>query len=113
VFDRTETGLRRLGFTVEEFRRKTEPFREWMAFQRLGSSVKSSGGHAFAGWWEKYGAEHPEWFALQPDGTRIQRPPREVLEFVNPELAAEVARVKREELRRDPALLAVSISPND
>jgi len=70
VSDRTETGVRRLGFTIEELERKTAGFRDWMAFQRLGTSVYMGAGHSFEGWWDKYGADHPDWFALQPDGSR-------------------------------------------
>ena len=34
-------------------------------------------GHAFEGYWKRYGQEHPDWFALQADGTRTQgRRPR-------------------------------------
>ena len=35
-----------------------------------GSDARPPSGHAFTGWWERYGKEHPEWFALRRDGTR-------------------------------------------
>ncbi len=35
-----------------------------------GQDVKPPSGHAFSGWWKKYGKEHPEWFALRRDGIR-------------------------------------------
>ena len=35
-----------------------------------GQDVKPPSGHAFSGWWKKYGREHPEWFALRRDGVR-------------------------------------------
>jgi hypothetical protein len=31
-----------------------------------------SGGNAFGHLWVKYAKDHPDWFALQPDGTRDQ-----------------------------------------
>jgi len=85
----------------------------WYRRMRLGQRIEVNGGHAFHGWWEKYGAAHPDWFALQPDGTRTQKPVRERLCKSNPQLWDEIARVKIAEFKADPALLTASISPND
>ncbi len=85
----------------------------WYRRMRLGQRIEVNGGHAFAGWWEKHGKEHPEWFALQPDGTRTQKPVRERLCKSNAALWDEIARVKIAEFKADPALLTASISPND
>ena len=85
----------------------------WHRRMRLGQRIEIHGGHAFAGWWDKYGEKHPEWFALQPDGTRTQTPERERLCKSNPALWAEIARVKIAEFKADPSLLTASISPND
>lgn len=85
----------------------------WYRRMRLGQRMEINGGHAFAGWWERYGQAHPEWFALQPDGTRTQTPVRERLCKSNPALWEEIARVKVAEFKADPALLTASISPND
>ncbi len=85
----------------------------WFRRQRLGRRIEIEGGHAYAGWWEKHGTTHPEWFALQPDGTRTQQQPRERLCKSNPALWDEIARVKVAEFRADPALLTASLSPND
>ena len=45
---------------------------EWVRFQRmvLDSLSLEAGGHGFGNWWERYHETHPEYFALQPDGTR-------------------------------------------
>jgi hypothetical protein len=85
----------------------------WSAYQRLGSRVKVSTGHAFAGWWDKYHEQYPEIFALQPNGTRINTNERERLCESNPTLWQLVAQEKIKELRAHPDLLAVSISEND
>ncbi|MBU6302511.1 MAG: DUF4838 domain-containing protein [Verrucomicrobia bacterium] len=85
----------------------------WHRRMRLGQRIEINGGHAFAGWWEKHGKEHPEWFALQPDGTRTQTPERERLCKSNSALWDEIARVKIAEFKADPSLLTASISPND
>lgn len=50
----------------------------WARFQRvqLDSSNtaymldRAVGGHGFGDWWERFHERHPEYFALQPDGTR-------------------------------------------
>ncbi len=85
----------------------------WSAYQRIGSRVKISTGHAFGGWWEKYHEQYPDIFALQPNGTRINAAERERLCESNPTLWKLVADEKIKELRANPDLLAASISEND
>ena len=38
---------------------------------RLDAAI---GGHGFSDWWERFHVSHPEYFALQPDGTRSGYP---------------------------------------
>ena len=46
----------------------------WARFQRVQlDSMELLGGHGFGDWWEKYGREHPEYFAAAPDGSRTPR----------------------------------------
>jgi hypothetical protein len=120
--DRLQVGLDRLGFTREDYTRlvadaqRTEASSpDWFGWQRLGGTLNLNGGHAFTHLWARYGKEHPEWFALQPDGTRdqSQSPDRARLCVSNPDLIAAIAREKVEELNRNPNLLGVSIAPND
>ncbi len=85
----------------------------WSSYQRLGSRVKISTGHAFGGWWDKYHKQYPDIFAMQPDGTRINSNHEERLCESNPTLWKLVAEEKIRELRAHPDLLAVSISEND
>ncbi|MFN2351028.1 MAG: DUF4838 domain-containing protein [Kiritimatiellia bacterium] len=43
----------------------------WARRQRLQlDSLNLQGGHAFTTWWERFHETHPEYFALQPNGTR-------------------------------------------
>ncbi|MFN2352112.1 MAG: DUF4838 domain-containing protein [Kiritimatiellia bacterium] len=44
----------------------------WMRAQRLqlDSLGPIGGGHGFGSWWKRFHETHPEYFALQPDGTR-------------------------------------------
>lgn len=71
--------------------------------------------HAFTQWWEKYHETHPEYFALQPDGTRsLCTPPDRVkLCISNPGVIEQWVANAREQLESDPELIIVSASPND
>lgn len=117
-----QTGLDRLGFTAEEFRRRrTDAARtasaspDWFRWHKLGGTLGLASGHAFGRYWEKYGKTHPEWFALQPNGSRDQsrNPGRARLCVSNPELIAAIASEKIAELDANPGLRGVSIAPND
>ncbi len=120
--DRIQVGLDRLGFTkgdYERLRAEAERTRaaspDWFGWHRLGGTLNLRAGHAFTHLWAKYGKDHPDWFALQPDGSRDQSqgPDRARLCVSNPGLIDAVAREKIEELDRDPNLQGVSIAPND
>lgn len=118
--DLTELG--RLGVSPEDYKRleaaayATEsPTPDWFAWHKLGGDLRLSSGHAFGHLWEKHGKDHPDWFALQPDGSRDQsrNPGRARLCVSNAELIEEVAKEKIAELDEHPELDGVSIAPND
>jgi hypothetical protein len=120
--DRIQVGLDRLGFTKADYERvladalRTQAESPaWFGWHRLGGTLNLRAGHAFTHLWAKYGKEHPEWFALQADGSRDQskNPDRARLCVSNPDLIAAIAREKVEELNKNPNLLGVSIAPND
>lgn len=120
--DRLQVGLDNLGFTKADYEKTQADARrtqagspDWFGWQRLGGTLNMNGGHAFGHMWAKYGKEHPEWFALQHDGTRDQSlsPDRARLCVSNAELIAAVAKEKIDELNKNPNLLGVSIGPND
>jgi hypothetical protein len=120
--DRIQVGLDRLGFKKQDYERlradaeRTQVVSpDWFRWHRLGGTLNLNAGHAFGHLWARYGKDHPEWFALQPDGSRDQsrNPERARLCVSNPHLIAAIAREKIEELNRNPALLGVSIAPND
>ncbi|MFH1738979.1 MAG: DUF4838 domain-containing protein [bacterium] len=61
----------RLGFSQEGAQRYGEALQVLLRRHRMGGmDAKPPTGHAFSGWWKRYGEEHPEWFALRRDGTR-------------------------------------------
>jgi len=116
-------GLQKLGFTESEWGRLYDEARattsssRWADWHRLnGRPLGLIGGHNGAGLghdgWEKYGKTHPEWFALQPDGTRNQPAGRWRICPSNPELIDHVANAIIEQVRRKP-VASVSLSPND
>jgi hypothetical protein len=107
--------LKQWGIPVEAWKgaHGPEATGAWFRRMRLGARIEIEGGHAYAGWWEKYGKEHPEWFALQPNGTRTQQPERERLCKSNPALWNEIARVRIAEFKADPSKRMASLAPND
>lgn len=68
---------------VPQFRQRNQMFRlsalgdsrghshNWVRRQRVQlDSFSADSSHAFSTWWAKYHETHPDYFALQPDGTR-------------------------------------------
>jgi hypothetical protein len=90
--------------------------RDWTKFQRnYFDSFWMHGGHSFTDWWEKYHKEHPDYFALQPDGSRSGYPnPRTVkLCQSNPAVWEQWLENAEKELLEDPTRMTVSAMPND
>ena len=115
--DRTEAGMKQLGLTSDDYVGWCGQSVPWWSHQRLGTSYYAlSAVHAFGGWWNQFGAEHPGWFALQRNGSRTPGhlpAQREKLCFSNPQLVQQVIREKIAEFKRDPSRDSVSVSPND
>jgi len=96
---------------------KEGPDELWARFQRVQlDSMEMSGGHGFGHWWEKYGKQHPDYFAAAPDGTRKPVPsnPRNTkLCASNPEVWRQWLAEVEEELRINPTKRVFNVSPND
>ena len=61
----------RLGFSPEVAYRYARALSVLLRRHRMGGmDAKPPTGHAFSGWWRRYGQEHPEWFMLRRDGVR-------------------------------------------
>lgn len=86
-----------------------DPFLKW----GKGSRISLSFGHSYNDYWDKYGQEHPDFFALQANGSREQNPTRERLCVSNPDLWEFVAQRKIEEFRENPDRQMSSLCPND
>lgn len=66
-----------LGFSPEVARRYAEALSVMLRRHRMGGmDAKPPTGHAFSGWWQRYGKEHPEWFMLRRDGVRGSLDPK-------------------------------------
>lgn len=119
---RLQTGLDMLGEPKEDYIRLRSEAEstvakspDWFAWQHLGGSLGLATGHSFGDLWIKYGKEHPEWFALQANGSRDQSnsPDRPRLCESNVALQAQIARDRVAELDADPKMGSVSIDEND
>jgi hypothetical protein len=88
---------------------------DWFRHQRLKLfSFRFNGGHAFTDWWDKYHEAHPEYFAVQPDGSRGYPTPKDVkICMSNPGVWKQWLDNAEAALKADPARIMVSASPND
>ena len=114
--DRVQRGLDALGWSADDFHAMhAEGLADWYVAHRIGGSFAGSYGHAYGDYYARFHDEHPEWFAMQPDGTRDQGDigNRSRLCVSNPELIAQIASEKIAELAARPDVDCVSISPND
>jgi hypothetical protein len=122
--ERPLSGLLRLGLDKAEYDAANKKATEsstpitWPMWQRLGGSAGIAGGAAgggLRGGWDQWGASHPEWFALQMDGTRDQSKSggRFRLCVSNEGLIEHVANDIIDRANKDPKLTSVSLCPND
>lgn len=121
--ERWASALKRCGIDPKEFDRDYRNAavdhpgnRDFYHWHGVNQGQRTAGfGHAFGDFYERFGKTHPEYFALQPDGSRSQEagPDRARLCKSNPELIRLVAEEKIAELRKNPAADCVSICPND
>lgn len=90
---------------------------DWHRFMRLqlDSMGEVSGGHGFGNWWARFGESHPEYFALQPDGTRglFGEPHRVKMCMSNMDVAKQWVDDVAAELERNPYKKVFNASPND
>lgn len=60
-----------LGFSPDRLVRYGHDLQDFLRRHRMGGmDRKPSTNHHFTGWWDRYGAKHPEWFMMHEDGTR-------------------------------------------
>ncbi|MBR4171592.1 MAG: DUF4838 domain-containing protein [Kiritimatiellae bacterium] len=122
-----ETALPFLGIDIPTFTKRyreaqvdragNRTFYQWHGFNDFGviDSNKPSlqrtitGGHYFGDYYAKFKESHPEWFALQPWGTRENKYKRPRLCLSNEKLIHEIIRDRVAEMKAHPTAYAVSI----
>ncbi len=95
---------------------ETSEAMEWFRHQRLLlDSLEFAGGHAFTHWAEKYHDEYPEYFALQPDGTRPIFPDARTVKLChsNPEVWQRWMEDVARQIEKNPLKTVFHASPND
>lgn len=95
---------------------KEGPDLEWARVQRLQlDSMELDGGHGFGHWWEKHSKTNPDYFALQPDGTRSPHPTPNNTKLCesNPKVWQQWLTDVEEQLREDPTRRVFNVSEND
>ncbi len=92
-----------------------KPIDVWALRNRLGGNFKMVAGHAFVTWYGKYGKEHPDYFALQPDGTRTPYPAADDVKMCvsNPALTEQMVKEGMKAMESPGARMMVSASEND
>ena len=116
---RIQAGLDKLGIPKEDYLNspisKTD---DWFVWHKLGGTLNVRGGDGTLlppETWTRFQKDHPEWFAMQVDGSREQAPGerRPRLCVSNPQLIAAIVQAKLEELKKSPGLGSVSLDVHD
>ncbi len=113
VGERSLVGLKLLQKEGKDLAPVVAMNRAWLDRQKTGSSIDLQYRHAFGDWYTKYGAQHPDWFAMRPGGSREQFTERPRLCKSNPEVAHQAALQVLAQYEANPNLDSASISPND
>jgi Domain of unknown function (DUF4838) len=76
--------------SAKQRKEKQQDTQIWLKRMKMGRSLVFGYGHAFTRWWDKYGKEHPEYFALNAKGKRApllaRQPDRIKLCVSNPDV---------------------------
>jgi hypothetical protein len=122
---RIQEGLDRLRYSKEDFLQAidkaaaTQPAGpDWMDWHRMGGTLglrTGDGTILSAETWKRFLKEHPEWFAMQADGSRYFDPnwERPRLCLSNPALIEAIVQEKLKELQRNPGQTSTSLIVND
>ena len=121
--DRAILGMTRCGITdakkVHKLRsaasKDASGNSSFFAWHGNGGRLPYGWGHAFGSYYKAYGKKHPEFFALQPDGTRSQAasPDRPRLCMSNQGLVKLVAENIIKNFKKNPGKQALSVCLND
>ena len=119
IFDskKVQSLMLKAGYDKETVERINGEFNVWYRRHMLGWRYIIDAGHAFTHYWDKYHEQHPDWFAMRPDGGRyiMSDGERRTVKLCvsNPVLVDQVYKDGVAKLERSPYLLSFSASPND
>ena len=94
----------------------TQQQEQWKNRERMNWTigVPVGGSMPFTGWWEKYAATHPDWFAKPPAGITQAGGKGVKLNLSNPEVQEQIFTQWQQQWRKNPqAAKYFKISPND
>ena len=57
-----------------EYQKLVQQSTDWLDRFQMGSRSSYKFGHSFTHWWDKYGKDHPEYFAVPPAGSSYKQP---------------------------------------
>ena len=89
---------------------------DWARRQRIQlDSLDVHPGHSFKDWWERFRETHPEYFALQPDGTRSGYPSSTLTKLCvsNPDVVKQWLADVEAQIKHNPNLTIFNTAPND
>jgi len=117
--ERIQVGLEQLLLDKKAWdnaRKITTP--DWFTWQRMGGTLGLRAGDGSIippEAWARFLKEHPEWFAMQADGSREPAPGEERLRICksNPALIEAIVQEKLKELRANPKQTSVSLITHD
>lgn len=122
---RIQQGLDRLRYSKKDFllaRDKAATIEsaspDWMDWHRMGGTLglrTGDGTILSAEAWKRFLKEHPDWFAMQADGSRYFDPnwERPRLCLSNPALIEAIVQEKLKELQHNPGRTSTSLIVND
>lgn len=121
--ERGKLGLKRCGITDEKaFLQASRAARtdhrgngSFYTWHGIGGSLPYSWGHAFGSYYKLYGKTNPDFFALQPNGSRSQQasPDRPRLCMSNEKLIKHIAAELIAKFNKRPGAQALSVCLND
>ena len=111
------THALKIGEPPESMLQRTIQTNHWTQRMRLGNSFVIDQTHTYGTkFWNKHSKDHPEWFAMQPDGARMKKHPkldRVRLCYSNTQLHQAIAQMTMDKIRLNPAVSSFSVCLDD
>ena len=86
----------------------------WLKRQRMNQSSNVRFGHSFTDWWDRYGKDHPDWFAKPPEGVTQHGGRGVKLNLSNPEVHDKIVSDWHQAWQKAPEENKIlPIGPND